>query len=128
LFSRETVHTDAGASGAEIFKAYLRENPNERLTKQTSQDIQDRLTKVHRYPLSTTDLKTIDRIYHLIGGDLIPYYRLMTATDQENKERSYLASEEAFQVVRNLHMKNLIVPVVGDFAGNKAFQKIAEYV
>ena len=45
------------------------------------------------------------------------YADLMTATDDRGEARSYLASEENFQSVRELHKKNLIVPVVADFAG-----------
>src|SRR5215468_4611241 len=51
----------------------------------------------------------------------------MTATDQTGQARSYLASEDNFQIVREMHRKNLIVPVVGDFAGPKALRKVGQY-
>jgi hypothetical protein len=52
----------------------------------------------------------------------------MTATDDARKNWSFLASEENFQRVRQMQMKNLIVPVVGDFAGPKAVKAVGKYV
>jgi hypothetical protein len=52
----------------------------------------------------------------------------MTATDEAGQARSYLATEENFQIVRDLHKKNLIIPVVGDFAGSKALRNVGRYV
>jgi hypothetical protein len=56
------------------------------------------------------------------------YIQAMTDTDADKKAWSFLATEENYQVVRNLHMKNMIIPLVGDFAGPKAIRKVAEYV
>lgn len=53
---------------------------------------------------------------------------LMTATDSHGVSRGFLASEEAFSVVKDLHVRNLIVPVVGDFAGPKAIRAVAAYL
>src|SRR5205807_838984 len=50
------------------------------------------------------------------------------ATDQAGQARSYLATEENFQIVREMHKKNLIVPVVGDFAGSKALRRVGQYI
>ena len=44
------------------------------------------------------------------------------------RSRSYLATEEGFAFVKNLHTKNLIVPVIGDFAGPRALRGVGEYV
>jgi hypothetical protein len=56
------------------------------------------------------------------------YAELMTARDIMGASRSYLASEEDFAFVKQLHTSNLIVPVVGDFAGSHALHRIGEYV
>src|SRR5439155_10224794 len=56
------------------------------------------------------------------------YADLMAATDQTGQARSYLATEENFQIVREMHKKNLIVPVVGDFAGTKALRSVGRYI
>ena len=52
----------------------------------------------------------------------------MTARDTTEVARSFLSSEEAFQFVKDLHTRNLIVPVVGDFGSSGAMRRIAEYV
>jgi hypothetical protein len=52
----------------------------------------------------------------------------MTATDGLGQERSYLAREEHYRFVRDLHMRNLIIPVTGDFAGAKAVRAVAQYL
>jgi len=52
----------------------------------------------------------------------------MTATDNNGESRSYLATEENFRFVKEMHRKNLIVPVVGDFAGMKALRSVGKYI
>jgi len=52
----------------------------------------------------------------------------MTATDEHEKAWSYLASEENFQLVREMERKNLIIPIVGDFAGTKAIRTVGKYL
>jgi hypothetical protein len=64
------------------------------------------------------------------GGNFFgtTYADLMMADDGTGKERSYLANEENFMVLKNLETKNLLVPVVGDFGGPKAIREVAKYV
>jgi hypothetical protein len=52
----------------------------------------------------------------------------MTATDRNGQSWSYLSSEAAYQYVRELHRKNLIIPLVGDFAGSSTIRKISDYL
>jgi hypothetical protein len=42
--------------------------------------------------------------------------------------RSFLANDENFQVMKQLHEKNLLVPVVGNFAGPKALRAVGRYL
>jgi len=56
------------------------------------------------------------------------YTELMTATDASGVNRSYLASEANYKVVREMQQKNLIVPIVGDFAGPKAIRAVGDYL
>ena len=50
------------------------------------------------------------------------------ATDGANVSRSYLASEENFSVLKDLHERNLFVPVVGNFGGPKALRAVGRYL
>ena len=52
----------------------------------------------------------------------------MTADDGTGKNRSYLANEENFNILKDLEARNLIIPVVGDFGGNKAIRAVGQYL
>jgi hypothetical protein len=52
----------------------------------------------------------------------------MTATDLWGQNRSYLATEEGFAFVKDLQARNMIVPLVGDFAGPSAIQRVGDYI
>lgn len=108
--------------------------------------VQDHLTKTRGLPLSKEDLDGIEYVYWSFywygpaidynastGNNnnarrMVSYGDLMIATDGANVMRSYLASEELFLVLKNLHENNLIVPVVGNFAGPKALRAVGQYV
>src|SRR5207253_3151687 len=49
-------------------------------------------------------------------------------TDANNAERSYLMSEENFRFMKDLETRNLLVPVVGNFAGPKAIRAVGQYL
>jgi hypothetical protein len=53
---------------------------------------------------------------------------LMTRTDLRGNPRSFLASDAAFRYVKAMHERNLIVPVVGDFAGRHTLRTIGEWL
>ena len=52
----------------------------------------------------------------------------MVADDGKGQHRSFLASDENFMVLKELHEKNLLVPVVGNFAGPKALRAVGRYL
>jgi hypothetical protein len=62
------------------------------------------------------------------GQSYVTYSSLMTAEDGKGLNRSYLANEENFNVLKNLESKNLLVPVVGDFGGPKAIREVGKYL
>ena len=93
--------------------------------------------------LSEEDLKGIEEIYQAFytrgldihyevtpgsAGSFPSYAELMVATDEASVSRSYLASEESFAVIKDLHSRNLIVPVIGNFAGPKAIRAVGKYL
>ena len=53
---------------------------------------------------------------------------LYLATDLDGNRLSYLATEERFRTVRELHRRDRIIPVVGDLAGPTAMKAIAGYL
>lgn len=139
LFSRRprSAQSDPQASVESLFDALASGRGDAQLFAQNLQSIKDRLQKTHVFPLTAADMRTIDYIYNAFyrGGpdaSLTTYgtsYRLlMRQTDSRGRNWNYLTSEPNFQFVRQMQQKNLIVPVVGDFAGPKAIRAIAKYL
>src|SRR5262252_3223732 len=145
LFSRpKPIGLKTTASAEEIFKAFEPISGNSDLYKQTLQAINDRLIKQHQFKLTADDLKNIDYVFNVFlrGGpkmdysyassspnNQVPsYYNLMVTTDGRGKNWSYLDTEERYKYVRDLQLKNLIVPLVADFGGPKTIKMIGQYL
>jgi len=74
---------------------------------------------------------SLDIAYRMEGtrGGWFPTLKeLILQPDQHGKLGNFLASKEDYDVVRDLHRRNLIIPVVGDFAGKKALAAIGDYL
>lgn len=56
------------------------------------------------------------------------FENLMQATDANDTASSFLASEARFSVVKELQAKNLVIPLVGDFAGSWALRGIGHWL
>jgi hypothetical protein len=65
----------------------------------------------------------------ILGGSNFPSYEdLQQQADLEGQCRSYLSSEETFRALKAFEEKNLLVPVVGNFAGTKALRALGDYI
>jgi hypothetical protein len=62
------------------------------------------------------------------GNNFVNYGSLMTSDDGTGQYRSFLASEESFQFLKDLESRNMVVPVVGDFGGDKAIRAVGKYL
>jgi hypothetical protein len=135
LFSRpRPPGLSAATPVTDLFAAFAGTVNDEALYERNLGTITDQLLKGHNLPLSAADVDGLRRIYRVFfdRGSAIryspTYSELMTATDEAGEFRSYLASESNFTILRDLESKNLIVPVVGDFAGAKAIRRVAAYL
>jgi hypothetical protein len=110
--------------------------------------IHDHLTVTHVLPLPQADLDGIARVYRAFywygpsisyaastGLRMIPsgpgsftYSGLMTQSDANGQGLTYLGSEEKFAFVKDLQRRNLVVPIVGDFAGPKALRGVGKFL
>jgi hypothetical protein len=123
-----------------LFRAYTRARPDSQSFNQNLQAIK---TALSPFQLSQKDLGKLDEVYTTIvrsgpgvdysgfGGGyrgMSGYAALMTSTDDQGQAWSYLASEENFQFVREMERKNLIIPLVGNFAGPKAIRAVGTYL
>ena len=114
-----------------------------KLIERTRAEIHRRLA-TYGMNLSERDIETIDEIYQAFNqsgmevrytirdrptGRFFPAYReLLLEKDLDGRQRNYLATEELFQVLKNMQDKDLIVPATGDLAGTKAVKAIGEYL
>ncbi len=134
------------STGAELANAFWNiPTSTEAEYKANLKRVQDHLTKTRKIPLDADDLSGIEYVYwsfYWYGpaisynsssgaagrGNMATYGDLMLATDAQNVNRGFLATEDNFRVIKALHEKNLIVPVVGNFAGPKALRAVGTYV
>jgi hypothetical protein len=56
------------------------------------------------------------------------YAELMTESDGVSRNWNFLATEDQFRLIQRFQKDNLIVPLVGDFAGAKTIRSVARYV
>ena len=123
--------------------AYLQQNATDSASVQAYRRASnDRITGFH-VALDARDRAVIDRYraefvidgletrYSSLGRnnrmDYPTFAQLMVATDRAGKPVGYLADEEAFQFVRSMQMRDRIVPVVGNVAGDRAVKAIGAY-
>ena len=63
------------------------------------------------------------------SGRRYPMLReILAAKDPEGAARGFLASEEAFRFVQTMEREGRVIPVVGDFAGDRALSGIAAQI
>ncbi len=145
LFARKRPDgLGAQSTATEIFDAIAKAAPSESLYSANLSAILEDLTATHSLPLSAADIRGIEYVYRTFtrfgsdinyssstggfGGNRVTYAELMTATDEMGRSRSYLASEENFVFLKDLEKKNLVVPLVGNFAGPKAIRAVGQYL
>jgi hypothetical protein len=73
-------------------------------------------------------LETSFRLNGWSDGEFPTLSEVLLQPDQHGKPGNFLASRDDYDFVRGLHMKNLIIPVVGDFGGKKALPAIGDYL
>jgi hypothetical protein len=157
LFSRpRPVDLDPNATVDDLFAAYRGVMPSEPLFDRNLQAVRDWLMKRHGFALSGDDVKGLEYVYNAFyeggpelnytfmsgqagnsrgafgfggfGGPFPTYAELMTETDGQGRQRSYLASAESFRTLSELEKNNAVIPIVGDFAGPKALRSIGRYL
>jgi len=68
------------------------------------------------------------RMEGMRGGWFPTLKELIEQPDQHGKLGNFLATKEDYEFVRDMHRRNLIIPVVGDFAGKKALASVGNYL
>ena len=150
LFSKpRPAGLGARSTAVELFTAFSRVATSEARYRENLRAIERHLVEERDLPLSPEDLEQIESIYFAFfwegpglrystsptglggqrfGSNFPTYEELMMQTDWEGVPRSYLATEENFRYLKGLQEKNLIVPVMGNFAGPKALRAVGRYI
>jgi hypothetical protein len=147
LFSRpRPAGATTNGTPMELLEAFYPAAADSVMYWKTLRTIETHLTRQRGFELSKDDLEGIAFVltsFYLAGPDITYNYGqgygmrnrgmpsfadLMVATDAAGMNRSFLGNEEQYQVVRELQLRNLIIPVVGDFAGPKALRAVGEYL
>lgn len=153
LFSRPRPSGLSTSSTAQqLFDAYRAAAPDSALFRRNLAAIKNHLTKTHAWVMNDSDSKLVDYTYSAFfgGGPELNYsYRpgsatyggfggfgrgmptyatLQAATDADGKNWACLATEANYRWMKDFETRNLLVPIVGDFAGPKAIRSVAKYL
>jgi hypothetical protein len=147
LFSRARPPSLARHSTPDgLVRAYQTQEPSADLFDKNITEVLHHLETTKAFNLSREDEASLryvykaffesglDLTYTFIGGyrgggmDMPTYGQLMNDNDGRTHNWNFLASEDQYEIVRRLQQRNLIVPIVGDFAGPQALRAVADYL
>jgi hypothetical protein len=149
LFSRpRPMGLDTTSSAQQLFGAYTAAKPDSALFRRNLAAVKDYLTRTHGWVMSDSDSKLMDYTYGgffgggpqitynfpsqrfggYAGRGMPTYATLQEATDESGKNWAFLANEAAFRWMKDFESRNLVVPIVADFAGPKAIREVAQYL
>jgi hypothetical protein len=149
LFSRpDLMRLGTGMRAQDLFDSAAVAKASDSAFAANSAEIIALLTKKHGFALPEADIASIRHVYDVFfdaGPDVNYGYRsgssanymrstypsygmLQSATNADSVPMAFLSSEEHYRAVRDLQMKNLIVPVVGDFGGPSAIKSVGKWL
>ena len=101
----------------------------------------------HGFRLASEDSASIERVYAVFyragpsinygvrvgapgfASSMYPSFGdLQSATTADSVPMAFLATDENYQTVRDMHLRNQIIPVVGDFGGPTAIRSVGEFL
>jgi hypothetical protein len=135
LLARRVPDSLSAETGAtELFSRYATAVPDTMLFWTTLDTLRKHLMDTRGFPLDAQDKESLFYVYASFaegGADLSYSFgamggqrygrwmptlaEMMTETDGEGAQRSYLATEANYQYVREMQRRNMIIPVVGDY-------------
>ena len=126
-----------------LLDAYAAAPVDHALHARTLAAIKERLTVRHGFALRAADAAGVDYVYTAFrdaGPGLSynssrpqrraypTYSELQRETDDQGQLRGYLASEANFRTLKSFEERNLLVPLVADFAGPKTIRAVGAYL
>jgi hypothetical protein len=139
---------DTTSGVTDLMRAYSTDVGDTVLFHRTLEEVRMHLMDVNRFALTPDDLESLRYILSAFGtaGTAITYsfgqmggpgrfgtwmptlYEMMNETDDAGVQRSYLATEAAYRSLKDRQERNLIIPVVGDFGGDKALKAVSRWL
>jgi len=143
LLSVETPRIDARASLPDLLTAIRRGTPTEARYRSNVATVRRRLGEFG-LQLDGEDYRKIEYVYRTffeegldlrfssIGRNNAMNYptlqTLLVQTDKTGKLQGYLATEELFLWLKKFQTENRLIPIVGDFAGQKALKAVGAFL
>lgn len=135
----------ANASINELLNYFSAATADEKTYQANLAEIRKLIQEEFKFPLSDNDKYSLEYVYKSFrdeglaisyrtdgGGGWGGYFptlrEILAGEDLQGKQGNFLAVREDYEFVRGLHRKNLIIPVVADFAGKKGIASVAEYL
>lgn len=149
LFSRpRPAGLDTSSTAMQLFASYVPVSPDSILYRKNLAAIREKLTKDRGFAMADSDSKYLEYVYSSFygggpqinynypngggggfgRGNMPTYASLQAATDSAGRNWAYLATEANYRWLKDFESKNLLVPIVGDFAGPKAIRAVAQYL
>ena len=152
LFARtRPAGLDTSSTADALITAFEQAPPDSALFKRTYESVRDLLVKQKGFKLSADDLASlyhVDSAFYFAGtalnysfgqgrggnfgggyGRMMPTFaELMRSDDGSGLNRSFIGSEANYRVLRDMQQRNLIVPLVGNFAGDKALAAVGTWL
>ncbi len=153
LFSRpRPAGLDSSSTIDAMLAAYAPVVADSATYRRNFADITRHLVETHRFVLGPKDIEGMEYVYNAFFGagpeltynfgqgnatggfggrgrfGMPSYGALLLETDGTGANRSYLANEAGYRWLRDFQSRNLLVPVIGDFAGPKALRGVGDWV
>ena len=133
----------ADAALAAVISHAERVAPDEAKFSASHQRMVERIETTYGIPLDAADKKTLETTHraffagqldirfelHSKSGRKYPSLReLLAALDPEGKALGFLAHEDDFRFIQAMQKEHRLIPLVGDFAGDRAMPGVAAYL
>jgi hypothetical protein len=143
LFSREPIKVDTRASLADHLAAVRRSPATEARYEANRAAVRKKLAEFG-VRLDREDFRKIEYVYRTFHDESLDlrfssfgrnnasnyptFQSLLLQTDKSGRAQSHLASEELFLWLKQFQTENRLIPIVGDFAGPKAFKAVGAFL
>ena len=145
LFARPGVESTTNSAAEALFHACKSARANPEFFETNIRRVVEYLEIKKGFKLSDQDRAGIrhvaqaffesgpDLSYTFVGGyggfrRMPTYSDLVMESDGKSRNWNFLANEDQFRAIQRMQKSNLIVPLVGDFAGPKAIRSVGHYV